>query len=190
MKASERRTYIGIALLVAALGMAYAYYASLVPASHPDHDHGILNMDAGGHILVTTRDGKTWNLVGKPGKVRVVHFFSTSAPEAADEESRILAVQKSLEGDKGVEFVLIAQDADFRTVDAWLAKNNLVPPVPASITLDPTGDTTQKMNSKRPLETMVFTPEGKLSAQTRGRVENADALLARIQKARGGDTIE
>ena len=74
----------------------------------------MLNLDAGGRLNVATRDGKTRNLVGRPGKALVLHFFSTSAPGAAEELAGIFRTQEELKADAGVEFVLIAHDRDFQ----------------------------------------------------------------------------
>jgi hypothetical protein len=189
MRASSRRqVFLGLFVLAGAFG-AWAYWLSLVPATHPDHDHGILNLDAGGRLIAFARDGSKRNLVGRPGHVLVIHFFSTGAPDAAAELADLLAVQGTMKDDRGVEFVLLAKDKDFATLDGWLKEKNLVPPVPLSLYLDPAGDTTQKLNSKRPVETMIFGPEGKLSSQARGRMDWGTAE-ARIGSARGGETIE
>ena len=190
MTTSQRRVVLAAAILGAAALMAWAYYLSLVPATHPDHDHGILNLDAGGRLLVDQRDGKTRNLVGRPGKVLIVHFFSTGADGAAAELSDLFQVQESLKADAGVEFVLVVKEPTFERVDTWLAQNHLVPPVPGSLVLDPAGETTAKLNCKRPLETMIFNPEGKLASQARGRFDWAGSALPRITSARGGETIE
>ena len=181
---------LGLALLAAGALAAYAYYLSLVPASHPDHDHGILNLDAGGRLIVETRSGKPRNLVGRPGHVLVVHFFSTSAQEAADELRGLFRFQQGVAADGRVEFVLIAQDRDFPAVDGWLAKNGLQPPSRDEIVLDADGDTTRKLNSKRPVETMFFNAEGKLSSQARGRLDWLGAAAGHLSQALGGGTIE
>src|SRR5664279_6586964 len=152
MTPSRRRAFLFGALALFAAGFAWAYWLSLTPATHPDHDHGILNLDAGGRLIVETRDGKTRNLVGKPGHPLVLHFFSTGAPGASDELAGIFLQQEALRNDKDVEFVLIAHDKDFATLDAWLKAKNLVPPFPETLVLDPSGDATTKLNSKRPNE--------------------------------------
>lgn len=190
MTPSRRRIFLFGALALFAAGFAWAYWLSLVPATHPDHDHGILNLDAGGRLNVTTREGKTRNLVGRPGKALVLHFFSTSAQKAAEELAGIFRLQEELKADPGVEFVLIAHDRDFAMLDSWLKQKGLVAPAPATLVLDPTGDTTQKLNSKRPIETMFFNAEGKLSSQARGALERPDAAMGHIARARGGETIE
>jgi hypothetical protein len=190
MKTSQRRATLGLILAGAFALMGYAYYLSLTPATHPDHDHGMLNLDAGGRLVVETRDGKGRNLVGAPGKVLVLTFFSTTTPDAASEVRGVFSLQKSLLDDKGIEFVLIAKDKDFAAIDAWLAQNQLVPPVPEAVTIDPSGDATTKLNAKRPLETMFFNAEGKLASQARGRLDWDAAALGHIKTARAGSTIE
>lgn len=181
---------MGLALLAAGALAAYAYYLSLVPASHPDHDHGILNLDAGGRLMVETRSGKPRNLVGRPGHALVVHCFSTNVPEAAAELKSLFQFQEGVLTDRRIEFILIAENKDFATVDAWLVKNGLKPPVPASLVLDPDGDTTKKLNSKRPLETMFFNAEGKLSSQARGRLDWLAGASGHLAQALSGGTIE
>jgi hypothetical protein len=89
-----------------------------------------------------------------------------------------------------VEFVLIAHDRDFQALDAWLKEKGLTPPLPATLVLDPDGDVTSKINSKRPLETMFFNADGKLSSQARGSLEWPDGAMGHLARARGGETIE
>jgi len=190
MTPSRRRLALGGALLAAACLFGYAFWASMVPASHPDHDHGILSLDAGGRLLAERRDGSSRNLVGRPEKVLIIHFFSPGAPGAAAELTGLFAAEQRLKADPGVEFVLLAEAPDFASLDKWLASNRLVPPDPGALYLDPKGETTKKLNSKRPLETMFYNPAGKLASQTRGPADWGGDAFARIQQARGGGTIE
>ena len=189
MTITQRRLVVTGLVVAGALAAGAAYYLSLVPATHPDHDHGILNLDAGGRLIVETRNGRTRNLVGAPGHVLVVHFFSTGAPGAAEELGSLFAYEKA--APKDVEFVLIAKEPDFKTLDAWLAANHLEPPSPEALVLDPDGDTTMKLNSKRPLETMFFGADGKLSSQARGVTDwGGGGAESRIAQAKAGTTIE
>lgn len=190
MTPSRRRNVLLAAIALFGVTFAWAYWRSLVPATHSDHDHGMLNLDGGGHLDVLTRDGKTRNLVGRPGKTLVIHFFSTSADGAAPELAGIFRTQEEMKADAGVEFVLIAQDRDFQKLDAWLKAKGLTPPLPATLVLDPDGDVTSKINSKRPLETMFFAADGKLSSQARGRLEWPDGAVGHLAKARTGEAIE
>ncbi len=190
MTPAQRRFTLGGGFAAAALLFFFAWRASLVPATHPDHDHGILNLDAGGRLMVLRRDGSKRNLVGRPGKVMIVHFFSPSVPEAAGELSALFAAEERWKADGGVDWVLIARETDFPSLERWLAERKLAPPVPESLYVDPDGDTTRKLNCKRPLDTMFFNPEGKLASQTRGPANWALETSARIDQARGGATIE
>ena len=190
MTPSKRRTVLAVVLVAAFAGFFLAYRAALVPATHADHDHGLLSLDAGGHLDVETRDGKGRNLVGAPGKVLVVHFVDPSDPAAAEELRSLFTFQESVKGDPRTEVVVLAKAATFAELDAWLAKNGLVPPVPASLTVDPEGETTHKFNSKRPLETMFFGPGGKLASQARGRLDWSLDARRRVAEAAGGASIE
>ena len=190
MTPSKRRTVLAVLLVGAFAGFFFAYRSSLVPATHADHDHGILNLDAGGHLDVETRDGRGRNLVGAPGKVLVVAFVDPEDGAAADELRELFAFQESRKQDPGSEIAVLVKTGSFAALDAWLAQNGLVPPVPASLMVDPEGKTTQKFNSKRPLETMFFGPDGKLASQARGRLDWKLDARRRIAEAGSGATIE
>lgn len=190
MTPSKRRNVLAVVIVAAFAGFFLAYRAALVPATHADHDHGLLSLDAGGHLDVETRDGKGRNLVGAPGKVLVVHFVDPEDGAAAAELRDLFAYQGPQRGDARTEFVVVVKVASFADLDAWLAKNGLVPPVPASLTVDPDGKTTLKFNNKRPLETMFFGPDGKLASQARGRLDWTLDARRRIAEAGAGASIE
>jgi len=186
---SKRRLVLGLVLLGAFAGFFFAFRTALVPATHADHDHGILNLDAGGYLEVLTRGGGTRNLVGAPGKVLVVTFVDPADPAAPDELRGLFAFQEARKGDDSAEVVVLVKAPSFEALDAWLAKNGLVPPVPASLTVDPEGKTTQKFNNRRPLETMLFGPDGKLASQARGRLDWTLEANQRIAAAAAGESI-
>ena len=190
MTPSKRRLVFAVVFVGAFAGFFFAYRSALVPATHADHDHGLLSIDAGGHLEVETRDGKGRNLVGAPGKVLVVHFVDPGDGAAADELRSLFAFQAALGQDARTEIVVLVKTDAFAALDAWLAKNGLVPPVPASLTVDPEGKTTLKFNSKRPLETMFFGPDGKLASQARGRLDWTLDARRRIAEAGAGASIE
>ena len=190
MTRSKRRLVFAVVFVGAFAGLFLAYRSALVPATHADHDHGILNLDAGGHLDVETRDGKGRNLVGAPGRVLVVHFVDPEDGAAVDELRDLFAFQGSLGQNVRTEIVVLVKADSFAALDAWLAKNGLVPPVPASLTVDPEGKTTRKFNSKRPLETMFFGPDGKLASQARGRLDWKLDARRRVAEAGSGASIE
>jgi hypothetical protein len=190
MTSNRRRIVFACAFIVAGAAGAAAYYNSLVPATHPDHDHGILNLDGGGKLLAEARDGKSRNFVGRPEKVLAIHFTTLEAPGAAAEQRALFEYQARLAPNSGVEIVTLVKAPDWKTVDAWLAANQLESPSPVSVYLDRDGETTQKLNSKRPLETMFFNAEGKLSSQGRGPLEWGADAAEHVEKARSGATLE
>lgn len=190
MTPSKRRLVLAVVLVAAFAGFFWAFRSALVPATHADHDHGILNLDAGGHLDVETRDGKGRNLVGAPGKVLVVHFVDPGDGAAAEELRELFAYQETQKADAAAEIVVLVKADTFEALDAWLAKNGLVPPVPGSLTLDPGGETTLKFNNKRPLETMFFGPDGKLASQARGRLDWKLDARRRVAEAGSGASIE
>lgn len=189
MTPSRRRLVLAVVLAGAFAGAFLAYQASLVPATHADHDHGILNLDAGGRLEVLLRSGKKRNLVGAPGKVLVVHFADLADPAAADELRSLFAFQQAAPPGPEAEVVVLAKAASFAELDAWLARNGLVPPVPASLTVDPGGRTTLRFNNRRPIETMFFGPDGKLASQPRGRMDWTLDAPRRIAGAAAGEGI-
>ena len=190
MTPSKRRLVLAVVLVGAFAGFFLAFRSALVPATHADHDHGILNLDAGGYLEVETRDGHGRNLVGAPGKVLVVHFVDPSDPTAAEELRGLFAFQASRKDDAEAEVVVLVRTPSFAALDAWLAGNGLVPPVPAALTVDPEGKTTLKFNNKRPLETMFFGPDGKLASQARGRLDWKLDARRRVAEAGSGASIE
>lgn len=190
MTPSRRRLVLGLVLLGAFAGFFLAFRTALVPATHADHDHGILNLDAGGFLEVETRDGKTRNLVGAPGRVLVVTFVDPADPAAADELRGLFAFQEGRAGDDSAEVVVLVKAPSFAELDAWLSKNGLVPPVPAALTVDRDGETTLKFNNRRPLETMFFGPDGKLASQARGRLDWTLEARQRVAAAAAGTAIE
>ena len=190
MTPSKRRTVLAVVLIGAFVGFFFAFRSALVPATHADHDHGLLSLDAGGHLDVKTRDGRGRNLVGAPGKVLVVQFVDPDDAAAPAELGELFAFQNSWKGDAGTEIVVLVKTDSFASLDAWLARSGLVPPVPASLMVDPEGETTRKFNCKRPLDTMFFGPDGKLASQARGRLDWTLDARRRIAEAGSGASIE
>ena len=189
MTPSKRRLVLGLVLVGAFAGFFFAFRTALVPATHADHDHGILNLDAGGYLEVETRGGGKRNLVGAPGRALAVTFVDPADPAAAEELRGLFAFQEATKGNEDAEVVVLVKTASFAELDAWLSKNALVPPVPASLTVDPEGKTTLKFNNRRPVETMFFGPDGKLASQARGPLDWTLEARQRIAAAAAGEAI-
>ena len=44
----SRRIVVGAVIMIVVAVLGWTYYQSLVPAIHPDHDHGLENLAGGG----------------------------------------------------------------------------------------------------------------------------------------------
>ena len=82
-------------------------YYSQTPPRHADHDHAIAKLNAGGFLWVEAIDGKRRNLVGRPGKVLVLHWFDPTA-EGFSEQAAAARYAKTAAADEGVEVLFIA----------------------------------------------------------------------------------
>ena len=139
---------------------------------------------------MSTREGKHRNLVGRPGKPFVLHFLVPEAPGASEDLAKLFEAEKKLSSLGDSEILVVTKAKDFPSFDAWLAANKIEPPRPSEIVLDSSGEATTKLNCKRPIETMIFTADGKLSSQSRGPFEWGADLSGLLERARAGVTLE
>jgi hypothetical protein len=179
------RRIISATLLLAVLGVAgWKYQQSLVPAIHPDHDHGLENIAGGGFLRVEAAEGGRRNLVGRPDRVLILHWFQTSSPESATELPLLVEYAASIADDPGIEVVLIATGTPRETVLDWARGHGV--PVPL-LYVDRDSKTAQLIGVRRMPETLIYDPEGHLAQQTRGPVDWSHAgLRAEIDGMKGG----
>jgi len=116
--AIRNRLIIGAAALAAAVFLAYQMYYSQTPARHADHDHAIAKIAAGGFLWVEAPDGERRNLVGRPEKVLVLHWFD---PTTADfsEETAAAEFAASVSDDAMVEILFVADAPSWEGIDVW-----------------------------------------------------------------------
>ncbi|MEO6323894.1 MAG: hypothetical protein ABIT01_18150, partial [Thermoanaerobaculia bacterium] len=106
------------------------------------------------------------------------------------EQRALFEFVKKLPPKAPIEIVTLVKAPDWAAVDAWMAANQLTAPDAGSVLLDRDGETTLKLNSKRPLETMFFNAEGKLSSQGRGHLEWGADAVEHLGRASSGATLE
>jgi hypothetical protein len=121
----KQRSLFAIILVVAAAAIGWTMYRSLTPATHADHDHALENLDAGGFLRLERPDGSARNMVGRPGKVLVLHWFSLDSDAAIEKLPPLVEYARSVGGDTGIEVVLIATGASRDAVDAFAEKLRL-----------------------------------------------------------------
>jgi hypothetical protein len=166
----RRLVSVAAVLLLAAVG-GWTYYQSLVPAIHPDHDHGLEDIAGGGFLRVERVEGGTRNLVGRPGKVLVLHWFELGSPAAMGELPALVDYAASVAADPGIEVVLVAAGQKRQDMLQWARAHGLPT---ANLYVDRESKTAQLIGVRRIPETLIYDPEGHLAHQARGPMDWAD----------------
>ena len=181
--ATRNRLILGVTLVVAGGILAYNMFFALTPPRHADHDHAIAKLDAGGFLWVESAEGGRRNLVGKPGKVLVMHWFD---PEAVDlsEQKAAAAFASRFADDSTVDFLFIAQAPSWAGAKTAAADAGIPDQL---LYLDENSRTGDLCGVRRIPETLVFDPDGFLAHQARGAVAwSSRSIAAQIERAKGG----
>jgi hypothetical protein len=184
MKVEQRnRLIIGVLFVLAGGFIAYQMFYSLTPPRHADHDHAMATIDAGGFLWLEVNGGGRRNLVGKPGKVLILHWFDPSA-ESTVEQSQAARFAAVVADDPMVEVLFVALADSWDGLDDWATAVG----VPTDrLFLDKEGRTGELMGVRRIPETLIYDPAGVLAHQARGPMSwSASALTARIERAKAG----
>ena len=180
--AVRNRLIIGAVAVAAGAVIAYEMFFSLTPPRHADHDHAMATLDAGGFLWVQEADGGRRNLVGRPGKVLVLHWFDPTA--FSPEQSRAARWAAEVADDPSVEVLFVAQAPSWRSLDGW-AQAVEVPE--ESLYLDEEGRTGELIGIRRLPETLVYDPAGLLAYQAKGAASWAPGgVPAQVERAKGG----
>ncbi len=179
----RNRLIIGAALVIAGAVIGTQMFFAMTPPRHADHDHAIAKLDAGGFLWIEGSDGVRRNLVGKPGRVLVLHWFDPTAVDLSEQRRAARFVDR--QGDQvDVEFLFIAQAPDWDDVTSAAAAVGLDE---ANLYLDAGSRTGDLCGVRRQPETLVFDPKGFLAYQSKGPARwSADGLGAQIERAKGG----
>jgi hypothetical protein len=178
---TRNRFVIGAIVLVVAVIIGYQMYYSQTPPRHADHDHAIAKLNAGGFLWVEGADRERRNLVGRPGKVLVLHWFDPVAPSSAEQESA--ATYAAAAGD-GVEVLFIAVAPSWEGLEVWADEIG----IPRSaLYLDTKGKTANLCGVRRLPETLIYDPEGFLAHQARGPISwTRSGIGAQVRRAAAG----
>lgn len=179
---NRRRLVTGGILIAAIALLGWTYVQSLVPAVHPDHDHGLENIAGGGFLRVEAVEGGKRNLVGRPGRVLVLHWFALGSEMTKAELPLLVDYAKSVAGDDGIEVVMIAVGTPRRQVLEW-AHDHGVPT--KGLYVDPERKVARLIGVHRTPETLIYGPEGRLAHQARGPIQWSDPDTRRAIAASG-----
>jgi len=172
--AVRNRLIIGAAVVAAATFLAFQMYFSQTPARHADHDHAIAKIDAGGFLWVEPAEGKRRNLVGRPEKVLVLHWFDPTATDFS-EQTDAAQFAGGVADDPMVEILFIAESPSWEGIESWADAAG----VPMDrVYLDHKGKTGLLFGVRRLPETLIYDPSGLLAHQAKGSMSWTDPRLA------------
>jgi len=181
--ATRNRLILGVVLAVAGAILAYNMFFALTPPRHADHDHAIAKLDAGGFLWVEAAGGVRRNLVGRPDKVLVLHWFDPLAVNLTEESAAATFTARHSD-DSMIDFLFIAQAPSWEGVKATAAGAGIPDEL---LYLDVNSKTGDLCGVRRIPETLVFDPAGFLAYQARGPVDwTAPTIMAQINRAKGG----
>ena len=164
----SRRIVVSAVLMIVVAVLGWTYYQSLVPAIHPDHDHGLENLAGGGFLRVEAVEGGQRNLVGRPGRVLILHWFELGTRTGVAELPMLVDYANAVAKDPEIEVVLIATRQKRETILAW-ARDHGVPT--RNLYVDPKGKTAQLIGVRGIPETLFYDPDGQLVHQARGHTD-------------------
>jgi len=181
--AVRNRLIIGAAIVAAAAFLAFQMYYSQTPARHADHDHAIAKIDAGGFLWVEPVEGKRRNLVGRPEKVLVLHWFDPTAT-VFSEQREAARFAETRADDPMIEVLFVANAPSWEGIESWAEAAG----VPMDrIYLDRKGKTGNLFGVRRLPETLVYDPAGIMAHQAKGPMSwNDPRLAATIERAKAG----
>lgn len=168
---SRKVVVVAVIALLAAVG-GWTYFSNLVPAIHQDHDHGLENIAGGGFLRVERVEGGSRNLVGKPNKVLVLHWFELGSPAAIGELPSLVDYANAVAADREIEIVMVAMGKKRADVLHWAKAHGM--PL-KNLYVDPESKTAQLIGVRRVPETFIYDPEGHLAHQARGPMDWSDA---------------
>lgn len=176
MAPAQRRWLFGSLLAAFMLFVGWTYYRGLVPAIHPDHDHGLENLDGGGFLWVEADGGPRRNLVGRPDHVLILHFFELPSGHSEVELPLLRGYAAAVADESDVEVVFIGVAPSWKALRGAAGRLGLPQ---GQLYFDPRGETAQLIGVRRFPETLIYTPDGHLAHQARGPMDwGADTRAA------------
>lgn len=162
--ATRNRLIIAAAVVAASLYLGYHMFFSLTPPRHADHDHAMATLDAGGFLRLEAADGSLRNLVGRPGKVLILHWFRPDDPNRV-ESRKAAGFATTVASDPEVEVLLVASGSASATAAGLASELGLEA---GRVYLDREGKVANLIGVRRFPETLIYDPAGLLAHQARG----------------------
>ncbi len=179
---NRNQLLIGGILLIVVGFIAVQMFYSLTPPRHADHDHAMASLDAGGFLRIKSFGGGDRNLVGRPGRVLILHFFD---PRSGNFSEQVQAGQFAarVAEDSLVEVLLVARANSWDGLEAWAGSVGVKT---EQLYLDPAG-TADLLGVRRWPETLIYDPMGLLVYQAKGSMDwTSPGLMSQVQRAKAG----
>jgi len=180
---TRNRVVLAVAFAVVGGFIAYQMYNSMTPARHAGHDHAMATLNGGGFLRIESLAGDHRNLVGRPGKVLVLHWFDPAAGDAG-EEVQAARYAAAVADDPMVEVLLIGKANDRNEIETWAEDLEISRDV---VYFDHDGRTADLIGVRRFPESLIYDPGGRLAFQARGPMSwSAASLGPRVETAKRG----
>ena len=180
---SRNQLLIGGILLIVVSFIAVQMFYNLTPPRHADHDHAMASLDAGGFLRIDAFGGGTRNLVGRPGRVLILHFFDPRS-ENFSEQVQAARFAASVAEDALVEVLMVARANSWAGLEGWAGE---VGAETGQLYLDPEARTANLLGVRRWPETLIYDPLGLLVYQAKGSMDwTSPGLASQVQRAKAG----
>lgn len=179
---NRNQLLMGGVLLIVAGFIAVQMFFSLTPPRHADHDHAMASLDAGGFLRIKTFGGGNRNLVGRPGRVLILHFFD---PRSEDLSEPVQAARfaAGFTEDPLIEVLFVARANSWVGLEAWAGSVGVRT---EQLYLDPAG-TADLLGVRRWPETLIYDPMGLLVYQAKGSMDwTSPELVSQVERAKVG----
>ena len=181
--ATRNRLVITAIFVIAGAAIAYQMFFSLTPPRHADHDHAIAALNAGGFLWLERPDGSRRNMVGRPEKVLILHWFDPAA-ENTTEQTMAAQFAATVSGDPMIDILFVAQAPSWDGVEERAAEIGIPR---EKLYLDKKSKTGELFGVRRQPETLFYDPTGLLAHQARGPMSwSAGSLMPRIESYKAG----
>lgn len=167
------RSIITISVAVALVAAGAVWMRSLEPPPSPAGSLAFLS--AAPSLPVVDRSGKATDLTDVTGKLMIVHFWATWCPPCIEELPALSTFWEKYRGRGDIVLYAISVDKDWKTVDAFLAKQ----PHDLPLYLDPAAATAGKFGSSQYPETYIVNTKGRVLFRVQGAVSWSDPEVGR-----------
>ncbi len=171
----KTRTLLTIAFAVVLTVVGAIFLRSLSPPASPTGSLAFLS--AAPALPIYDRSGKIVDLSKEKGRLVIVHFWATWCPPCVEEVPALSKFWEKYRGRDDIVLYTISVDKDWKTIDAFSAKNpNALP-----IYHDPEAATAHRFGSTQYPETYIANKNGRVIYRVQGAIEwNDPSVQQRI----------